>query len=55
MTEHEEPEKVLCHVCQAVVPKATAVRASADGVVFYFCDDECLDLWEKPGKNESGS
>jgi len=47
-------EKIACHVCQKLIPKAAALHTEGQEYVFHFCNVECLDHWKKkPGKEKS--
>jgi len=43
----EKVEKIPCHVCKKMIPKAAAVHAEGRDYVLYFCDIDCLDYWKK--------
>jgi hypothetical protein len=45
MSENEE--KIVCHVCKKMIPKATAMHAEGKEYVLHFCSLGCLDYWEK--------
>ena len=56
----KEEEKLSCHVCKKLIPKATALNAEGEEYVLHFCNIECLDYWkeekkEKKEKKESSS
>jgi len=42
----EDNEKIACHVCKKMIPKAAAVHAEGAEYVHYFCDTSCLAFWE---------
>ncbi|HCS47480.1 MAG TPA: DUF3330 domain-containing protein [Candidatus Aminicenantes bacterium] len=42
----EEEEKIACHVCQNMIPKAAALHAEGEEYVLHFCKLECLDYWK---------
>jgi hypothetical protein len=46
----EKTEKIACHVCQKMIPKAAALHAEGQDYVLYFCDIGCLDYWKSPEK-----
>jgi hypothetical protein len=48
----EKDEKIACHVCKTMIPKATALHAEGEEYVLHFCSIECMDYWkkEKQGK-----
>jgi YHS domain-containing protein len=50
----EDIEKIACHVCKKIIPKAAALHAEGQGYVLHFCNVECLDYWkkEKEGKKK---
>jgi len=39
-------EKIACHVCQKLIPKAAALHPEGQVYVLHFCSLECLDYWE---------
>lgn len=43
----KEEEKISCHVCQKVIPKAAALNAEGEEYVLHFCDVGCMDYWKK--------
>ena len=43
----EDNEKIACHVCKKMIPKAAAVHAEGADYVHHFCDTSCLAFWEK--------
>jgi len=43
----EEQEKIACHVCKKEIPKSAALQAEGKDYVYYFCNTECLNYWEK--------
>ena len=45
--EEKETEKIACHVCQKMIPKAAALHAEGKEYVLHFCDISCLDHWQK--------
>lgn len=50
----KKEEKIACHVCQKIIPKAAAVHAEGKEYVLYFCNIDCLDYWKKEKeKNKS--
>ena len=40
-------EKIACHVCKKMIPKAAALHSEGQEYVFHFCDTECMDYWKK--------
>lgn len=50
MSENEE--KISCHVCKTMIPKAAAVNAEGEEYVLHFCNVDCLDYWKKEKKEE---
>jgi len=50
MSENEE--KIACHVCKTMIPKATAVHAEGEEYVLHFCNLDCLDYWKKEKKEK---
>lgn len=50
MSENEE--KIACHVCKKMIPKATAVHAEGEEYVLHFCNLDCLDYWKKEKKEK---
>lgn len=42
----KESEKLACHVCRKLIPKAAALHAEGKDYVLHFCDIECLDYWK---------
>jgi uncharacterized protein len=42
-----EKEMVQDPHCHTYIPKETALRATIDGEVYYFCSQECLDEYKK--------
>ncbi|MFB0565443.1 MAG: DUF3330 domain-containing protein [Candidatus Aminicenantaceae bacterium] len=48
----EDIEKISCHVCKKIIPKAAALHAEGEAYVHYFCESECLDYWKKEKKAE---
>lgn len=48
MTDNEE--KISCHVCKKIIPKAAAVHAEGEEYVIHFCDLGCLDHWKTEKK-----
>ncbi|HEX9902023.1 MAG TPA: DUF3330 domain-containing protein [Acidobacteriota bacterium] len=46
----KETEKITCHVCQKMIPKAAALHAEGKEYVLHFCDISCLDYWKKEQK-----
>ncbi|UCC40758.1 MAG: DUF3330 domain-containing protein [Candidatus Aminicenantes bacterium] len=53
----KENEKLSCHVCKKIIPKAAALNAEGEEYVLHFCNIECMDYWkkEKKEKKETGS
>jgi len=48
----DEEEKIDCHVCQKMIPKAAALHAEGQEYVLHFCSLECLDYWNNKEKKE---
>lgn len=40
-------EKIACHVCKKMIPKAAALHAEGAEYVLHFCDTSCLAFWEE--------
>ncbi len=49
----EDNEKIACHVCKKMIPKAAALNAEGGGYVLHFCDTSCLAFWEEDKKKEN--
>jgi hypothetical protein len=45
--KNEEKEKIACHVCKKMIPKAAALHAEGQDYVLHFCHLDCLDYWKK--------
>jgi hypothetical protein len=43
----EPEEKIPCHVCKKMIPKAAAIHPEGEDYVLNFCSLECLDYWKK--------
>ena len=43
----DKDEKIACHVCKKLIPKAAAVHSEGEDYVLHFCDTSCLTFWEK--------
>lgn len=50
MSENEE--KISCHICKKMIPKATALHAEGEHYVLHFCDLGCMDYWKKETKTK---
>ncbi|OGD30349.1 MAG: hypothetical protein A2Y56_09045 [Candidatus Aminicenantes bacterium RBG_13_63_10] len=50
--KNEEQEKISCHVCQKMIPKAAALHAEGQDYVLHFCDTSCLDHWRQEHMDE---
>jgi hypothetical protein len=48
----DDVEKISCHVCKKLIPKATALHAEGQEYVHHFCDTECLDYWKEKQEKE---
>lgn len=48
----EDNEKIACHVCKKMIPKAAALHAEGEEYVLHFCDTSCLAFWEEDKKKE---
>jgi len=46
----EKEEKIACHVCKKMIPKATAMHAEGEEYVLHFCNLDCMDYWKKEKK-----
>lgn len=53
LTMSENDEKIACHVCKKVIPKATAVHAEGEEYVLHFCNLDCLNYWKKEKKEKA--
>ena len=42
-----DEEKIACHVCKTMIPKAAAVHAEGEEYVLHFCHLDCMDYWKK--------
>jgi YHS domain-containing protein len=42
----EKEEKIACHVCRKIIPKAAALHAEGKEYVHYFCNTACLEHWK---------
>ena len=40
--------------CQTYIPKETALRATIDGKVFYFCSQKCLEEFKRASGLQDG-
>jgi hypothetical protein len=49
----KEEEKLPCHICKKIIPKATALHAEGEEYVLHFCNIECMDYWKKEKKESS--
>ncbi len=43
----EDNEKISCHVCKKIIPKAAALHSEGQEYVAHFCNVECMDYWKK--------
>jgi len=43
----EDNEKIACHVCKKMIPKAAALHAEGAEYVHHFCDTSCLAFYEE--------
>jgi hypothetical protein len=50
MSENEE--KIACHVCKTMIPKATALHAEGEEYVLHFCNLDCMDYWRNQKKDK---
>jgi len=48
----EDNEKIACHVCKKMIPKAAALHAEGAEYVHHFCDTSCLAFWEEDEEKE---
>ena len=39
-------EKIACHICRAMIPKAAALHPEGQDYVLHFCSLDCLDYWK---------
>ena len=49
---NEDKEKIACHVCKMMIPKAAAVHSEGKEYVLHFCNIKCLDYWKKEKKEK---
>ncbi|TET20176.1 MAG: DUF3330 domain-containing protein [Candidatus Aminicenantes bacterium] len=49
---NEDKEKIACHVCKKMIPKAAAVHSEGKEYVLHFCNTECLDYWKEEKKEK---
>ena len=52
MEKKEDEQKIACHVCKKLIPKAAALHAEGQDYVVHFCNLECLDYWKKQKSGE---
>jgi len=50
--KNDEEEKIACHVCRKMIPKAAALHAEGKDYVLHFCNIECLDFWKNKKNKE---
>jgi len=50
--EKKNKEKLPCHICKKMIPKAAALHAEGQEYVLHFCSLECLDYWKNQKKRE---
>ena len=43
----EDTEKISCHICKKIIPKAADLDSVGQEYVFDFCNVECMDYWKK--------
>ncbi len=48
----KDEEKIPCHVCRSMIPKAAALHAEGQDYVLHFCSLECLDYWKEKEKDQ---
>jgi YHS domain-containing protein len=48
----KKEEKISCHVCKKIIPKAAALHAEGEGYVLHFCNIECLNYWKEKQKKK---
>lgn len=48
----KEDEKISCHVCKKMIPRAAALHAEGQEYVLHFCDTGCLDYWKESVKKK---
>lgn len=53
MTKEKDDEKIACHVCKTMIPKAAAIHAEGEEYVLHFCNIDCLDYWKKQEKKKT--
>lgn len=55
MKKEKDDEKIACHVCQKMIPKAAAIHAEGKEYVLHFCNIDCLDYWKAQEKKKKES
>jgi len=48
----KKEEKIACHVCKKIIPKAAALHAEGKEYVLYFCHIDYLNYWKKEKKKK---
>jgi hypothetical protein len=48
----DKDEKISCHVCKTMIPKAAALHAEGEEYVMHFCNLDCMDYWKKEEKEK---
>ena len=43
----DDMEKIACHICKKIIPKAAALHSEGQEYVLHFCNVECIDYWKK--------
>jgi len=49
----EKVEKIPCHICKKMIPKAAAVHSEGRDYVLHFCDIDCLEYWKEKEKKKT--
>ncbi len=52
MKKKKEEQKIACHVCKKLIPKAAALHAEGEEYVLHFCNIEGLDYWKNQEKKD---
>jgi hypothetical protein len=48
----KKEEKIACHVCKKMIPKAAALHAEGQEYLLHFCNVECFNYWKETQKKE---
>ena len=51
----DKEEKIACHVCKKMIPRAAALHAEGQDYVLHFCEIDCLEHWKSHQEEEKGS